>query len=235
MFERRQCPQEFQDRLTQVVGRNPYGEPLFLIAWSQTHTFRAGGVWPHDHYAGYRDVFTATGSPSKKLPGYWMILEWVAPYTSEAVWRYLNRDEDTGLQTLGEFPHSGSYRVALKLQTQEVRNGKLVLESMPLDSQILDSMMPLILAAKDMSHAKRMELARADRVRAEEKEHKAIEDMVGGSRAAFKGRDALSFAGQRNTNNSVAQRMQLIERQWTQFLNQRKSAPRGFGQGRPFA
>lgn len=227
-FERNFVPQEYQDRLNEVGGLNCYGEPNFLIAWSQSHTFRAGARWPSDHYVGYREVFTATGSPSRKISGYWMILEWIPPHVSKYTWEYLNRDEETGLQNLGPWNPSGTYRVALKLQTQEVKSGVLTLTPIQLDSYVLDNMMPLILQAKAMNKEKRMELAKQDRARAEEKQDRKIEAMVRDAKVAFKG--PVSYRGQKRTASSVQQREILIEQQWNQWLKNHATIRRGFSQ-----
>ncbi len=233
MLARRQCPQHFQERLTSATGRNRYGEPLFLIAWGQTHTFSAGGMWPNDKYIGYRSVMTATGSPNGKGKPCWMILEWNPPECSEAVWYYLNRDEATGLQTLGAYPSSGRYSVALKLETSELVNGKMVLDHYELDSRVLDYLIPIIVKAKAVSLEKRVMHAQAERAKLEEKMSREIDDAFRGAAPAFHGA-TISHANQRTRATSVSKKVEQIERQWTDFLKGRKNVARGFGQGKPF-
>jgi hypothetical protein len=225
-----ECPEEIQERLTEIVGTNVYGQPNFLIVWSQSQTCQAGGIWPHDQYAGYRQVYTANGSPNPPLQGYWMILEWMAPATGEGVYRFLNRD-DSGLLTLGHFEHSGNYQIALKLQSKEIVNGTLQITSLPLTGEILDFVAPVILAAKHVSIEKRQMQARVDRARMEERQHKTLEAVAHDVRAPWHGATAASFAGQKNRNVAVAQRMDLIERQWNWALKNIKQVRKGFGTG----
>jgi len=162
-----------------------------------------------------------------------MIMEWNPPECSEAVWYYLNRDEATGLQTLGVYPSSGKYSVALKLETSEVVNGKMILDHYELDSRVLDFLIPTIVKAKAVSLEKRVLHATAERAKLEEKMSKDIDDAMRASRPAFGGA-SFSHANQRNRSTVVARKVEQIERQWTDFLKGRKNVARGFGQGKPF-
>ena len=230
MIAKAECPEEFQERLTEAAGTNPYGDPNFRIAWSQSETFRAGGHWDFDRYGGYREVFLGNGSPIPPKYGYWMILEWTPPTHSEAVHDYLNRDE-TGLQTLGHFQSSGTYQVALKLQAKEMRNGTLEVTSVPLDSDVLDFIIPIILLAQKISPEKRRMMAVADRAKAEDKQAKQLEAMAHSARAPFNAAESISFSGQKNRNSALAQRMNLIEQQWSWAMKNIKHVKKGFGQG----
>ena len=64
------CPEEFQERLTDIGGVNPYDEPNFLLVWSQGggehSTYRAGGAWNIEglpSFKGYRDLLVGGGVP----------------------------------------------------------------------------------------------------------------------------------------------------------------------------
>lgn len=160
--ERRVCPKEFQDRLTKAVGVNPYGEPLWKIVWGQTATFTAGGVWEHDHFFGYRQLMMSNGAIDGEGEPCWMVLEWRPPekYGSAGMYYFENRDEYTGLQTLGEYPYRGRYEVAFKLTSAEFRNGAMQVLHYQLDGFILDWLLPLLQTAQRMKHSERMAVAK---------------------------------------------------------------------------
>lgn len=156
-IERRVCPEEFQARLTRAVGVNPYGEPLWKIVWGQTATFTAGGYFPHDGFLGYRQLMMSNGSPSGDGDPCWMVLEWRPPekYGSAAMYYFENRDEFTGLSTLGEYPYRGRYEEAFKLTSAELRNGRMEVLHYQLDGFILDWLIPLLQMASKMSAEER--------------------------------------------------------------------------------
>jgi hypothetical protein len=217
-MEKRECPEEFQQRLNDAAGLNPYGEPNFRIVWGQSETFRAGGVWPSDHFIGYRQVYASTGSPFRGSPC-WMILEWdpAERFNGEALYYFLNRDETTGLQTLGEYPYSGRYKVALKLSNSEVVNGVLHVEHYHLDSGVIDYLIPIIIKAAAVRKEHRQLEAKYERARAEEKLDKSIDMVRDDARMAFGGA-ASSYRGKQNKTSLVTRRMELIERQMKQML-----------------
>jgi hypothetical protein len=211
------CPQHFQDRINRVGGLNRYGQPNFRLAWSQSETMRAGGVWPHDHFAGYREVYVANGSPRRPKQGYWMLMEWDGPETfgSEAMWFYLHRDETTGLSTLGPYPHKGRYKIAVKLIWTTVDEGALQIEPWPLNSAIIDMIIPVILAGRKDSVARRKQFAAAERAQAERKIDTAIEAVMKDAK-----RPML-------LPSKIDDRIRLMEKQWAAYLNN----PRKFEQG----
>jgi hypothetical protein len=178
-IERRRCPKRFQDRLTRAVGTNQYGEPLFKIAWGQSVTYQAGGVWPHDHFLGYRQLMLSNSSPSGRGQPCWMILEWHPPsdYNTDAVYYFENRDDATGLQTLGEYPYRGKYEVAFKLVSQELRNGRMTVNHYHLDGMVLDLLIPAIVEAQRMTMKQRMRAIR-EMQEAEDKMHDRTVDAI---------------------------------------------------------
>jgi hypothetical protein len=208
--ERRRCPQAFQDLLTRHVGLNRYGEPNFIIAWGQSYFYTAGGIWPKPHcdgYLGYRKLPLANSSFSGRGLPCWMILEWHAPeeYGTPAAYYYDNRDELTGLQTLGEFPHKGRYEIAYRLNSQEFRDGRMVVSNYHLDGWILDMLIPCILEGKRMDMKKRLRIMRE----ADEKREKAEDDKID---------DVLKASKRRLLPSQVDDRVRLIQRQMSEML-----------------
>lgn len=214
------CPPHFQDRVTRAGGVNRYGEPNFKLAWSQAETRRAGGVWPHDHYAGYREVYLANGSPYPPRQGYWMLLEWLAPeqFNGEAAYFFLHRDDTTGLCTLGPYPHRGRYEVAAKLIWTSFNDGVMKIEPWSLNSAVINRIIPVICEARKDSLKKRREFAQAERVRTERKLDSAIESLMNDAKRP------LILPSQ------IEDRIRLMEPQWKKFLQERPQIHRGLQQ-----
>ena len=62
-YQNNLCPEEFQERLTEIGGINRYDEPNFVMVWSEgggpNSMYRAGAAWAGDGqipFTGYRDL-----------------------------------------------------------------------------------------------------------------------------------------------------------------------------------
>ena len=216
-IERRRCPKRFQERLTRAVGTNQYGEPLFKIAWGQTQTYTAGGVWPHDHFFGYRQLMLSNSSPSGRGQPCWMILEWHPPsdYNTDAVYYYENRDDATGLQTLGEYPYRGRYEVAFKLVSQEFRDGRMTILNYHLDGMVLDLLIPSIVEAQRMTMKERQRAIRNMQEQEEKKYDRTVDAIYNDRRKHI-------------LPSQIADRERLIQKQMSYFLKQFGSVQPGF-------
>jgi len=205
--ERRECPEDYQRRLADAVGLNRHGSPNFKIAWGQTETFTAGGVWPHDHFFGYRQLMLSNASPSGRGQPCWMILEWHPPedYGTDAEYYFHNRDDSTGLQTLGEYPYRGRYEVAFKLTSTEFRDGRLQVKHYHLDGMILDVLIPAIVEGQRMTMKQRLRMLKQK----EERDEKAFDDRV----------DQI-FANRKRNHlpSQIDERVRLIQRQMGEML-----------------
>jgi hypothetical protein len=210
-IERRRCPQPFQDLLTRHVGVNRYGDPNFIIAWGQSYFYTAGGHSGPDRTAtafsvtaNFRSLTRA--SPEKVSPC-WMILEWRAPeeYGTPAAYYYDNRDELTGLQTLGEYPYKGRYEIAYRLNSQEFRDGRMVVTNYHLDGWILDMLIPAILEGKRMDMKNRLRMLRE----ADEKREKAEDDKID---------DVIRNSKRKLLPSQIDDRVRLIQRQMSEML-----------------
>jgi hypothetical protein len=222
LIERRECPQEFQDRLTEAVGRNVHGDPNFIIAWGQTFTYTAGGVWPKpqgDGFFGYRQLPLSNSSISGKGQPCWMILEWHPPqdYETPGIYYFRNRDDLTGLQVLGEYPYKGRYEVAFKLTSQEFRNGRLEIQNYHLDGMILDVLIPAIVEGQRMTMIQRLRKLREMDEAREKEEDRKIDDIV-----RSKKRNLLP--------SQIDDRVRLIQQQMSQMLKTFGRVQPGFKQ-----
>lgn len=205
---RHSCPQQFQERITRAGGRNRYGEPNFRLGWSQDETFRAGGVWPDDHYAGYRQVYLANCSPYAPADGYWMLLEWRAPedFGGEEQFWFVHRDEKTGLSSLGPFPHRGRYEIAVKLVWTDFEEGRVRITPWELNSAVIDLIIPTILTARKDSISQRVRFARAEKEQAERRLESQIESLMNDVKRPLV------------LPSKLEDRIRLMEKQWSAYL-----------------
>src|ERR1039458_1984803 len=183
--EQYKCPQEFQDRLTRIGGINRYGEPHFICVWGESFTVRRGGTWEMDdgtYFRGYRDV-PEDGRPC------WILKKWNAPeiYGSPALWFIQNIEESTGLQILGDFPWRGCYETVQPFVWKGLVNGRLVVESMPLNSMILDLVVPIILKAKEATFLQKKAALQEMEARKDRDELRQVEAKRHDANMAFRG------------------------------------------------
>jgi hypothetical protein len=208
--ERRHCPEAFQDLLTRHVGLSPWGDPLFLIAWGQSYFYTAGGIWPRpqgDGYFGYRKLPLSNSSFSGRGLPCWMILEWHPPehYDTPGMYYFQNRDELTGLQILGEYPYTGRYEIAYRLQSAEFRNGRMEVQYYHLDGWLLDMLIPAILEGQKMDMKARLRKLREREEQEEAAADKRMDDMI-------------HAAKRKPTPTQIEDRVRLIQRQMSEML-----------------
>ena len=180
-IERRECPEHFQERIALAGGMNRYDEPMFRIAWAQTETVMQGGEWESEGewFKGYQPVYLSDGLP------HWVLLRWVdagkslepfIPAETPTQFYENNRCPKTGLQLLGEYPYHGSYKVALPLVAKWFENGQLKIHAYPLDTEIIDMMIPMIQAAMILPIEAKMRFMRDENEKQEEAEAHRFED-----------------------------------------------------------
>ena len=220
--ERNVCPKEFQERITRVGGLNRYGEPNFKIVWGQNDNIRAGGLWEHDGFVGYRDV-PRSGQPC------WLILQWNAPelYGTPESYYVGNYDEQTGLQTMGEYPYRGRYETLFSLVWKGLVGSELVVEHMPLSSMLVNTVIPIVMAAKDVSLERKKEAALEMKEREEYDQLRKIDDAMRSAKLAFNGAPFSSRTGR--TTPLLDKKIKQIERNMDRALAQIRAMGKGTG------
>jgi hypothetical protein len=181
--ERIQCPEEFQQRINEVAGFNRYGEPNYKLVWAQTETQIQGGHWNNEDgsFTGYREILKGDGLP------HWMLMQWTdAGKSAEmphlegegpVLWYINNTDTQTGLSYLGEYPYHGSYQIVLTLCAKWFDDGKLCIEPMPLTTDILNLMIPIIEASMTVSLKAKLKYMEEEEEREEKQRVTDFEDM----------------------------------------------------------
>lgn len=207
-------PEHFKERLTRVGGVNRYGEPNFIIVWGKSHTVRRGGTWEQTdgtYFRGYRDV-VEDGRPC------WVLKQWKAPevYGTPTMYFMENREESTGLQILGDYPWRGQYETIQPFVWRGLINGKMVVEYMPLNSMILDMVVPIILRCQDASLMQRRAALDALEEKKQRDQTSSIEARRLDAKMAFTG--PVSYSKQGCRTSLVDRKMYDINKHWNQAM-----------------
>jgi hypothetical protein len=231
-YQQYQCPEEFSDRLNEVGGFNRYDEPNFILRWAQGGEdecyFRAGGAWNVEglpSFKGYRDLLVGGGTPS------WMLMQWQAPelYGTPEIYYMRNKDPGTGLQDLGSYPYSGRYVMLYNLRWTERRGNKLYFEAMPLNSLLLNTIVPIIMAAKDISWEKTKAVLQDIEIRENARDIDQIEDIMRASAVPFKG-SPVSYGKQGCRTSLIDKKIEVMQRNWNKMMTNAKSLGKGLSQ-----
>lgn len=209
--ETRQCPSEFQARLTRMFGKNEFGDPYFRVVWGQSEFHRMGNRW-RDRFgnerSGYRLRYLAHAMAC------WVILRWKSPkeYSSPDVFYQRTFDDYTGLYILGEYPWRGRYEIMQALIRKEMVNNKLVVEHFPLSHALIDRIIPLMLQFQQLSS----EEQKAAQEFAKEQEHKKqvaeLADKMMDSLPMTYG--PVSFSRQGCRTSLLDKKIVAIQKQW---------------------
>ena len=228
-YQQNICPEEFQERLTAIGGVNRYDEPNFLLVWSQggcpEATYRAGGAWAGEEQVsctGYRDLLVGGGVPC------WALMQWhdALEYGTPEIYYVQNYDEETGLQTLGEYPYSGRYQMLYNLRWCEMQNGKMQFEMMPLNSFLLETVVPIITAAKDISWEKTKAVMDDLTERENQADIDMIEDVMRSNAMPFKG-NPVSYQKQGCRTALIDKKIEAMQRNWNKMMTNASRLGRG--------
>jgi hypothetical protein len=222
------APEEFQDRLNEVGGFNRYDMPNFLIVWGQGGQpeclYRSGGSWHVEgqpSYTGYRNLLLGGGTPS------WCLLQWedAVVYGTPESYYISNYDEETNLQDLGEYPYQGKYKLLYNLCWRDMSQGKMKIEAMPLNSFLIDTVVPIIIAAKDISYEKTKEAMRLQKEKDDKADLDKIEDVLRDASLSFKG--PVSYARQGCRTSIIDKKVEEMTRHWNKMVTNAKTLGRG--------
>ena len=227
-YELYECPEWFQDKLTEIGGVNKFDEPLFRCVWGQGGQsecfYRAGGHWHVEgqpSYIGYRELLLGSGTPS------WLLLQWhdAVEYGSPETYYVATHDDETELYDTGEYPYSGRYQVLFNMSHRAMVGGKFVIESMPLNSFILDQVVPIIMEAKDISYEKYMAAQKGLKEKEDQADLSMVEDAMRDAKVAFKG--PTSYARQGCRTHFIDKKVEQMQRHINTMLANAKVLGKG--------
>ena len=227
-YQQYKCPEWFSEELRRIGGVNRYDLPNFIVRWGQGGepecVYRAGGDWSVEgqpNYRGYRNLLVGGGTPS------WMLMQWqdALSYGTPESFYVGNWDEDTSLQTLGEYPYSGKYTMLYNMCWRDMQNGKMHIEAMPLNSFVLDTVVPIIVQAKEISYEKTMAALKEQKDKDDAADLVMIEDCMRDAKLAFKG--PVSYARQGCRTSIIDKKVEQMTRNWNRMVTNAKSLGRG--------
>jgi hypothetical protein len=251
--ERRQCPPEFQERLTRLFGVNQFGEPHFKISWGMSEFIRMGDIW-RDRYGnerrGYRDTYQCHGTPC------WNIMRWKQPahYGSPETYYQNTWDDFSKMHFLGEYPWRGRYEIVQPLMRQEMTEGKIVTEwipslnphtgiietipvrkrvgqklivhHMPLSHILIDKIIPLIMKVHAFSQQELQAIHAANKLAEHKKEVEQVADAMAENMPTYFG--PVSYSRQGVRTSLLDRKMEAIEKVWKRELAGKKRFTKGF-------
>jgi hypothetical protein len=212
-YEQYEAPEWFSDKLKEIGGVNQYDEANFIVRWGQGGQpeclYRGGGAWHVEgqpSFMGYRDLLIGGGTPS------WCLLQWhpAVHFGTPESYYVGNLDEETNLQILGEYPYFGKYVMLYNMCYRGMVQGKMQIEAMPLNSFVLDTVVPIILEAKDISYEKTMAALKGLKEAEDQSDVNMIEDVMRDSKLAFKG--PVSYARQGCRTSLIDKKMESMQR-----------------------
>lgn len=227
-YQQYECPTWFSEKLRDIGGENRYGDANFIVRWGQGGerecTIRSGGHWHSDteaSFKGYRDILVAGGTPS------WIIMQWEDAITYGTPESYYvgNYDDETGMQDLGEYPYSGKYRMLYNMCWRDMSGGRMKIEAMPLNSFILDTVVPIILEARDISYEKSMAAMKAIKEKEDTADINMVEDAMRDAQLAFKG--PVSYARQGCRTSIIDKKVEQMSRHWNKMVTNARTLGRG--------
>lgn len=141
--------------------------------------------------------------------------------------RSANRSSEpnTGLQILGDFPWRGCYETVQPFVWKGLVNGRMVVEAMPLNSMILDLVVPIILKAKEATFLQKKAALQEMDARRDRDELRTVEAKRHDAQMAFRG--PVSFARQGCRTSLVDQKVYAMQQHWSSAMKMMKS--RGLG------
>lgn len=228
-YQQYMCPQEFQDRLTEIGGVNKYDEPNFVVRWAQGGEkecyYRSGGAWNVEgqpSFEGYRDLLVGGGTPS------WMLMQWedATVYGTPEMYYVQNLDLDTNMQDLGEYPYQGRYKMLYNLRWTERRGKDLYFEAMPLNAFLLETVVPIIQAAQDISWEKTKAVMQDIKDREDAADLSMIEDVMRSSAVPFKG-NPVSYTKQGCRTNLIDKKVEAMTKMWNTMMRRASELGKG--------
>jgi hypothetical protein len=217
LYQLYRCPEWIEEKLREVGGVNRFGEDNFIIRWAQGGQpeccFRAGGHWQHDGFVGYRDLLVGGGTPS------WMLMVWEAPelYGTPEMYYMQNYDDETDLQDLGEYPYRGRYKLLYNLKWMEKRGNSMHIEAMPLNTYLLDTIVPIIMEAQDISWEKTKAVMQDIELREQAKDLDMIEDVMRSNALPFHG-SPVSYSRQGCRTSLVDKKIEQMQRHMNKIM-----------------
>jgi hypothetical protein len=156
-----------------------------------------------------------------------MLLMWEDPVTYGTAESYYvgNYDDESDLQTLGEYPYAGRYRMLYNMVWRDFSSGKLKLEPMPLNTYVVDNVIPIIMEARYISWEKTRAALKGIKEKEDAAEMNKIEEAMRSASVAFKG--PVSYARQGCRTHFLDKKVEAMTRNWNKMVTNARMLGRG--------
>ena len=108
---------------------------------------------------------------------------------------------------------------------RDMQNGKMHIEAMPLNSFVLDTVVPIIMQASEISYEKTMAALKDQKDKEEAAELVRIEDAMRDASVAFKGPSSYARQGCRTWH--IDKKVEQMTRQWNRMVTNARALGRG--------
>lgn len=227
-YELYECPAWFQERLTEIGGVNKFDDPNFRVVWAQGGQpeclYRAGGHWHVDgqaSYKGYRDLLLGGGTPS------WLLLQWAdaTHYGTPESYYVSTHDDETEMQDLGEYPYFGRYKLLYNMCWRDMSQGKMRVEGMELNTFVLDTIVPIIMEAKEISRDQTLAAMKGLKEKEDQDDLAMVEDCMRDAKMAFKG--PVSYARQGCRTSIIDRKVEQMTHHWNKMVSNARMLGKG--------
>ena len=109
-----------------------------------------------------------------------------------------------------------------------MKDGKMSVEPMVLNSFVLDTVVPIIMQAKEISYAKTMAALKEQKDKDDAADLAMIEDCMRDAKLAFKG--PVSYARQGCHTSIIDRKVEQLTRNWNKIVTNARSLGRGLSQ-----
>jgi hypothetical protein len=134
-------------------------------------------------------------------------------------------DDETGLSDLGEYCYSGKYVMLYNMCWRDMSSGRMKIEAMPLNSFILDTVVPIILQAREISWEKTQAALKGIKEKEDAADLTMVEDAMRDASVAFKG--PTSYARQGCRTHFLDKKVEQMSRNWNKMVTNAKTLGRG--------
>lgn len=194
-----EVPERYKRFLEEKGGKNPLGEPNFILNWGSSPLVRL--TVPDEFRSPYRDC--------------WALCEWTPP-------EEFGPPDQWDERSLGPYPSRGAYN---PLQVFREGNKPCQLDTEFLNLGVLEMFLWVILNHKHDSLAKRTQFLKDEYARREAEKTKKLVERIEDGAPSFLG--GASFTGQLNCNSVIQQKMEQLEKNLDRISDVAKRFPRG--------
>lgn len=197
-----ETPKWLQEKLTEIGGKNPHGEPNFRVIWGRSRLAWHGGEMTERDASGNVIRKTVTCRLEPAYPEFldrWLFECWLPPeaFGTEEDWEQNTVVwlEGQRVETLGPFPRRGDYDLCMVLQTP--LKGKCAkqggcscgdcLSFIPLTETAAMGILKAAMATRDIPLQLRQIARREDEQKKSQAEEARVFDELEEKRPAFSG------------------------------------------------